>query len=83
MAEYYTKAPSCKTPDGTEWFAGGSGNSVRHGKWEYRAVDTPNLGRRYEMYCTACGKTPDPKKWYDCCPNCGAKMDKENDNGKL
>lgn len=53
---------------------------VRHGRWEYRAVDTPNLGRRYEMYCTACGKTPDPKKWYDYCPNCGAKMDKENDN---
>ena len=50
---------------------------VRHGQWEYRAVDTPNLGRKYEMYCTACGKTPDPEKWYDFCPMCGAKMDKE------
>ena len=25
MAEYYTKSPSCRTPDGKEWFAGGGG----------------------------------------------------------
>ena len=53
----------------------------KNGRWEHRAVDTPNLGRRYEMYCTACGKTPDPKKWYDFCPMCGARMEKENDDG--
>lgn len=33
MDKYYTKQPSCTTPDGKEWFASGGGNKPGVSEW--------------------------------------------------
>lgn len=48
---------------------------VRHGKWESSRPDAPRLGF---YYCSLCGrKRTSPQDRY--CPNCGAKMDSEEE----
>ena len=53
---------------------------VRHGRWEFEK----DLEDFRDVKCTACGGTL-LTEWstelseYRYCPNCGAKMDKEND----
>lgn len=54
---------------------------VRHGRWEYNAqtIHTQSL-----MRCSICGWwTLDPSVdgAYHYCPNCGAKMDLEEEHG--
>lgn len=55
---------------------------VRHGKWvaeEYESVSKRNRIIKYKVYsCSVCGKSiGKARKKY--CPNCGARMDKEED----
>lgn len=47
---------------------------VRHGRWEVVDAEEP---RRFG--CSICGRL----SWYmdNYCPNCGAKMDKEENDG--
>ena len=58
------------------------------GRWEDIHIDVANddKGRSYRFYvCTACGVTSIPamlameKKWLKYCPNCGAKMEGQDD----
>lgn len=51
---------------------------VRHGRWEYEPQTINTLSR---LKCSKCGWwTLDPSVdgVYHYCPNCGAKMDKED-----
>lgn len=49
---------------------------VRHGRWE----TAPSNGV-YDMRCSACGFAPGIRFYSsDYCPNCGARMDKEDDH---
>ena len=53
---------------------------VRHGRW------INNLEEAWQAFnCSICGESTDDtcmgKPRANYCPNCGAKMDKENDNG--
>ncbi len=49
---------------------------VRHGRWESTGVLVGLMNFEYFYRCTACGRRGgDTKTNY--CPNCGAKMDKE------
>lgn len=50
---------------------------VRRGKWEY--VDYGGFGN---WHCTACREICICNGDFDYCPNCGAKMDGGNINGK-
>ena len=57
---------------------------VRHGKWTIRHEGTY---KRAKCYCSVCGKSngiggiiSNQKKQY--CPNCGAKMDLEDNKGR-
>ena len=47
---------------------------VRHGRWE---VVVGSDGKEH-MVCTVCRKQQDLTGVFSYCPNCGAKMDKEN-----
>lgn len=53
---------------------------VRHGRWEFDGSDFADIWK-----CTACGEDwyfeydpRDEETRVNYCPNCGAKMDKEN-----
>ena len=48
--------------------------TVRHGRWE-----SHQMGRWIYAKCSECGTVHDVKSNF--CPNCGAKMDKEDANG--
>lgn len=50
---------------------------VRHGKWERRLVEENGVAEMKSV-CSECGKT---NKRYEppYCPNCGAKMDNEQE----
>lgn len=51
---------------------------VRHRRWENTRPDAPMFGF---YYCSECGrKRTSPQDNY--CPNCGARMDGEEDDGK-
>ena len=57
---------------------------VVHGRWEFKYEGTY---RKRRSYCSVCGRRSgiggiieNQKKPY--CPNCGAKMEGGNDNGK-
>lgn len=51
---------------------------VRHGKWESLTF-TNASNEEYTMHrCSECGLTI-VTGWYHYCPNCGARMDKEDD----
>lgn len=60
---------------------------VVHGRWETELMPT---GVEYTGYqemtvqalsCSVCGKCIDVSEGYfSCCPNCGAKMDKQEEN---
>lgn len=48
---------------------------VRHGRWRWVAYDAnPKIGN---WHCTYCNRIPKSFQKEDFCPNCGAKMDKE------
>ena len=49
---------------------------VRHGRWK---LDVSPYTNRWLYKCTACNSFAEYET--DYCPNCGAKMDEENDNG--
>ena len=51
---------------------------VQHAKWE---VVVGSNGKEY-MVCTGCRKQQDLTGVFSYCPNCGAKMDEKEDNGK-
>lgn len=57
---------------------------VRHGRWieavRWIRTDGHKKSLRW-MRCSACGFRAKPKFAKNYCPNCGTKMDKENDNG--
>ena len=49
---------------------------VRHGRWRWVAYDAnPKIGN---WHCTYCNRIPKSFQKEDFCPNCGAKMDKED-----
>lgn len=49
---------------------------VRHGRWE-----TAPCNGVYDMRCSACGFAPGIRFYSsDYCPNCGARMDKEDEH---
>ncbi len=55
---------------------------VRHGRW----IDKRNIEHDGEWYCSECGNEvticmcgKDETREYPYCPNCGAKMDKEEE----
>ena len=49
---------------------------VRHGRWCWVAYDAnPKIGN---WHCTYCNRIPKSFQKEDFCPNCGAKMDKED-----
>lgn len=48
---------------------------VKHGKWEIKTVRGES-----ELYCSVCGNSSGILYEYRFCPNCGAKMDLEDDN---
>ena len=49
---------------------------VRHGRWE-----TAPYNGVYDMRCSACGFAPGIRFYSsDYCPNCGARMDKEDEH---
>lgn len=55
---------------------------VRRGRWE--AIDRDCRGYAITYECSSCKQLitlPYPMKWmdYDYCPNCGAKMDEEEE----
>lgn len=51
---------------------------VRHGMWMWHSV----IGEAfYVKECSVCGWTHALNSNYLYCPNCGAKMDKEKDDG--
>lgn len=48
---------------------------MRHGRWRWVAYDAnPKIGN---WHCTYCNRIPKSFQKEDFCPNCGAKMDKE------
>lgn len=48
---------------------------VRRGRWRWVAYDAnPKIGN---WHCTYCNRIPKSFQKEDFCPNCGAKMDKE------
>lgn len=50
---------------------------VRHGRWEYASYNGV-----YDVLCSACGYSPGIKFYAsNYCPNCGARMDKEDEHG--
>lgn len=49
---------------------------VVHGRWRWVAYDAnPKIGN---WHCTYCNRIPKSFQKEDFCPNCGAKMDKED-----
>jgi len=49
---------------------------VRHGRWE-----TAPCNGVYDMRCSACGFAPGIRFYSsDYCPNCGTRMDKEDEH---
>ena len=49
---------------------------VRHGRWEYASYNGV-----YDVLCSACGYSPGIKFYAsNYCPNCGARMDKEDEH---
>lgn len=58
---------------------------VRHGRWNrpYISWFFPLKIRNPYCFCTYCGHPIKPRKATDYCPNCGAKMDLEDDNEGL
>lgn len=50
---------------------------VRHGRWMVDLGDR-NTGYGGEIVCSECG-TGGFSDFWDYCPNCGAKMEKENE----
>ena len=49
---------------------------VRHGRWRWITYDAnPKIGN---WHCTYCNRIPKSFQKEDFCPNCGAKMDKED-----
>lgn len=55
---------------------------VRHGRWNrpYISWFFPLKIRNPYCFCTYCGHPIKPRKATDYCPNCGAKMDLEDEN---
>lgn len=51
---------------------------VRRGNWEKRTYWIGSFGEN-QMVCSECGKKYGFHAPYNYCPNCGAKMDGEND----
>ena len=50
--------------------------AVQHGRWRWVAYDAnPKIGN---WHCTYCNRIPKSFQKEDFCPNCGAKMDKED-----
>ena len=48
---------------------------VQHGRWRWITYDAnPKIGN---WHCTCCNRIPKSFQKEDFCPNCGAKMDKE------
>lgn len=58
---------------------------VRRGRWNrpYISWFFPLKIRNPYCFCTYCGHPIKPRKATDYCPNCGAKMDLEDDNEGL
>ena len=56
---------------------------VRHGKWE-RHFSRPNVYADLYWHCSACGgkKADSWADKYKFCPDCGADMRKDGDDGK-
>lgn len=56
--------------------------SVRHGRWNrpYISWFFPLKIRNPYCFCTYCGHPIKPRKATDYCPNCGSKMDLEDEN---
>ena len=55
---------------------------VRHGRWNrpYISWFFPLKIRNPYCFCTYCGHPIKPRKATDYCPNCGAKMELEDEN---
>ena len=48
---------------------------VRHGRWELVEYQCTPLDTDQTLVCTECGFAHQNDDWYNYCPNCGAKMD--------
>lgn len=57
---------------------------VRHGRWNrpYISWYFPLKIKNPYCFCTYCGQPINPRKVTNCCPNCGAKMDLEDENNE-
>ena len=55
---------------------------VRHGRWNrpYISWYFPLKIKNPYCFCTYCGQPIKPRKVTNYCPNCGAKMDLEDEN---
>lgn len=50
---------------------------VRHGKW-IKADSQQYFRKHYPAFtCSECGQRKDSQKTWNYCPNCGARMDKD------
>lgn len=54
---------------------------VRHGRWRWITYDAnPKIGN---WHCTYCNRIPKSFQKEDFCPNCGAKMDKGQNEKRI
>ena len=52
---------------------------VRHGKW-IKADSQQYFRKHYPCFtCSECGYRKDNQKTWNYCPNCGARMDKDDE----
>ena len=56
-------------------YADGVRDATKHGRWEERLVDYES--QYYITDCSLCGCSGE--RWYSYCPNCGSRMDGEDD----
>lgn len=54
--------------------------SVRHGYWEFPIFTDSDDGLDPRVKCSECGSIEAAFARWKYCPNCGAKMDKENEH---
>ena len=50
---------------------------VRHGEWIRHIDNSPSIGMYVDWNCSKCNYTG--RKGYKFCPNCGARMDDDNE----
>lgn len=66
-----------------EGYAAAEKRFWRHGRWVNERMLVGGFAEKWGCDCSCCGRTIEEPLWKpDYCPNCGARMDKENDNDK-